>query len=175
MQSTTVQKVKVRPGCQDCAPSQLPLFNSSSLRLKRAHTASSFCPSTPVNPLVSVKMVVMYNIMGRQVGSHYVCAPPDMTPEFRIYRRLTKNIDSSPSVSSAPSSPVLATPQAVVPRRSLALLLPSTLHPRTRPTSSSTSPLLFCHLGQKEQGFRSVTQVIASQTTRSYTTFQSTC
>jgi hypothetical protein len=31
-------------------------------------------------------MVVMYNIMGRQVGSHHVCAPPDITPEFRNRR-----------------------------------------------------------------------------------------
>lgn len=40
----------------------------------------------PRQSLLSVKMVVMYNIMGRQVGSHYVCAPPDMTPESRNYR-----------------------------------------------------------------------------------------
>jgi hypothetical protein len=31
-------------------------------------------------------MVVMYNIMGRQVGSHHVCAPPDTTPESRNHR-----------------------------------------------------------------------------------------
>ena len=34
----------------------------------------------------TVKMVVMYNIMGRQVGSHHVRAHSDMIPEKRNRR-----------------------------------------------------------------------------------------
>lgn len=85
-------------------------------------------------------------------------------PQLPHVQSLTKTINSSPSVSSPPSSPVLVTPQAVVPRRSLALLLPSTLHPRTRPTSFSTSPTPY----QKEQG-KSVTRVVGGQMHCSHT------
>lgn len=87
---------------------------------------------------------------------------------------IDKTTNSSPSVSSPPSLPVSVTPQAVAARRSLARLLPSTLHPRTRQTSFSTSPLMFCLLEWKEQG-TSATMDTDNQKTYIIQTPQSPC
>lgn len=100
-----------------------------------------------------------YRQHGRLLQHH---GPPGrLSPRMRATRydpqapqpqMIDKVHNSSPSVSSPPSSLVSVTPQAVVPRRSPAQLPQSTLHPRARKTSSSTSPLLFRHVHQKEQG-----------------------
>lgn len=150
--------------------------SSSSTQAPKArrhdHTASS--SSRPIRQF-------FYRQNGRYVQHH---GPPGrLPPRTRALRHdprkaqpqmINKTTNSSPSVSSPPSSPVSVTPQAAVARRSLARLLPSTLHPRTRQTSFSTSPLLFCHPDQKEQGTL-VTRDKNDQKRRIIRTIQSEC
>jgi hypothetical protein len=147
--------------------SQLPKINRiRSFRLlsrRRQATSALQAVSIPqplahIHPLFNrpfVKMVVMYNILGRQVGSHHVsnavgkkallsCSSEKATDD--------KTMRSSLSASSRPSLLASVTLQAAAQRRSLALLPQSTPRPRPKPTLSSTSSLLVLLLAQQEHG-----------------------